>query len=247
MNQPIPSEESIEVPHSEDNPESETPESTPSENPEAGTPVEPEVPENPTPETPETPKAELYELPDGRKVDGATLVREWKENFLPDYTRKSQELAGYKGGNQPLPIEATPENPYANPDYVPQTYQEIIDAAKAAAIAEIKAEEKAIADAHKAAEDAVITQLDEVKKLDPNVDENKLFLHANKYGFRDLTHAYQNMKDMGQVVKTVQKQTAENIQKRKDPVSVSQGAPVGVTPDPSGFSSAVDFMRSLKS
>ena len=249
MTDPIPSEESMEIPHSE--PEEQAPEGTPStETPAEGTPVEPEEPETPEgeePETPENPEGELYELPDGRKVDGATLAKEWKENFLPDYTRKSQELAGFKGGNQSLPNETPPENPYSDPDYVPQTYQEIIDAAKAAAISEIKAEEEAKANAQKAIEDAVIAQLDEVKKLDPNIDENKLFLHANKYGFRDLTHAYQNMKDMGQVVKTVQKQTAENIQKRKDPVSVSQGAPVGTPPDPSTFSSATDYLRSLKS
>ena len=40
--------------------------------------------------TPETP---MYELPDGRKVTGEELSREWKDNFLPDYTKKSQELA----------------------------------------------------------------------------------------------------------------------------------------------------------
>jgi hypothetical protein len=231
MNEPIPSE-SIEVPHSE--PEAETPEVTPSAEPEV---VEAEV-------TPETPVAELYDLPDGRKVDGATLAKEWKENFLPDYTRKSQELS--RINQQNLPTETTPPNPYADPDYVPQTYQEIIDAAKAAAIAELKAEKDAEMNAHKALEDMVIAQLDEVKKLDPNVSEDKLFLHANKYGFRDLTHAYHNMKDMGQVVKTVQRQTVENINKRKDPVSVSQGAPVGGSPDPSAFSSATEFLRSLQ-
>jgi hypothetical protein len=240
MNEPIPSE-SIEVPHSE--PEGTPSEETPSENPV----VEPEVPEAPAVIEPETPSSDLYELPDGRKVDGATLAKEWKENFLPDYTRKSQELAGLKSSDRPLTTEDKPVNPYADPDYVPQTYQEIIDAAKAAAIAELKAEEKAVADAHKALEDMVISQLDAVKQIDPNVNEDKLFLHANKYGFRDLTHAYQNMKDMGQVVKTVQKQTVENMNKRKDPVSISQGASLGSAPDPSAFSSAVDYMRSLQS
>jgi hypothetical protein len=238
MNVPIPSE-SIEIPNSEANPTPQPvePEATPSEE-------APEVPEA-NPQTPEaTPEAELYELPDGRKVDGATLAKEWKDNFLPDYTRKSQELSRLSQEN--LPTETTPPNPYEDPDYVPQTYQEIIDAAKAAAIAELKAEKDAEVNAHKALEDMVIAQLDEVKKLDPNVSEDKLFLHANKYGFRDLTHAYHNMRDMGQVVKTVQRQTVENMNKRKDPVSVSQGAPVGGSPDPSAFSSATEFLRSLQ-
>ena len=230
----IPSE-SIEVLHSEDNLEIE---STPSpETPE----VEPEVI---APEAPAEPVVELYELPDGRKVDGVTLAKEWKENFLPDYTRKSQELAAKN--NQNLPSEVPP-NPYADPDYVPQTYAEIIEAAKTAALNEIAQKQEQETAAHKAVEDAVIQQLDAVKAIDPNVDENKLFLHANKYGFRDLSTAYQNMKDMGQITKTVQKQTAENIAKRKDPVSVIPGGNVGNASDPSAFSSAVDFMRSLKS
>lgn len=39
---------------------------------------------------------ELYDLPDGRKVDAKTLSREWKENFMPDYTKKSQRLSEYE-------------------------------------------------------------------------------------------------------------------------------------------------------
>lgn len=233
MTNPIPSE-SIEIPNSEETPEVET---TPSEE----TPEEPTEPEV-TPEP--TTEAELYELPDGRKVDGATLAKEWKDNFLPDYTRKSQELAAKS--NQNLPTETPKVDPYADPNYVPQTYAEIIQAAKEAALTELAQKEEQKIAQTKAVEDAVIAQLDEVKKIDPNVDENKLFLHANKYGFRDLKTTYRNMRDMGQITKTVQKQTVENIAKRNDPVSVSPGSAVGVTPDPSAFSSAVDYMRSLK-
>jgi hypothetical protein len=234
---PIPSE-SIEIPNSEeieDQPPVD-PETPPSEE----TPEEvPEVP----PETPA--EAELYELPDGRKVDGATLAREWKENFAPEFTRRSQELAELKKGN--LPADTPPKNPYEDPDYVPGSYQEIIEAAKQAALAELAQKEESIRAAQTAAENAVVEQLDAVKKLDPNVDENKLFLHANKYGFRDLSTAYMNMKDMNLLVKTTQKQTVENIAKRKDPVSVQPGGQVGNTPDPSAFGSAVEFMRSLSS
>jgi hypothetical protein len=234
MNDPIPSE-SIEIPNSE---AVETPESTPAA-PSEETPVveEPEV----TPAA--TPVEELFELPDGRKVDGQTLAKEWKENFLPDYTRKSQALAAK---DQPLPTETPAKNPYEDPDYVPQSYAEIIQAAKEAAIAELKAEEQSRIEMQTAAENAVVAQLEAVKALDPNVDENKLFHHANKYGFRDLSTAYQNMKDMGAIVKTVQKQTTENIQKRQDPVSVQPGGQVGTPPNPSAFGSAVEYMRSLK-
>jgi hypothetical protein len=36
---------------------------------------------------------ELFDLPDGRKVDAATLSKEWKENFMPEFTKRSQALA----------------------------------------------------------------------------------------------------------------------------------------------------------
>lgn len=236
MTDPIPSE-SIEIPNSE---VEETP-AAPSEETPAEQNVEKEAE---TPADTETPVVEeLFELPDGRKVDGQTLAKEWKENFLPDYTRKSQELAAK---NQPLPNETPKVNPYDDPDYVPTSYAEIIEAAKRAALDELAQNENDRIEAQTAAENAVVAQLEAVKAIDPNVDENKLFLHANKYGFRDLSTAYQNMKDMSGLVKTVQKQTTENIAKRQDPVSVQPGGNVGTTPNPSNFGSAVEYMRSLK-
>lgn len=48
----------------------------------------------------ETPEKELFELPDGRKVDSSTLSKEWKENFYPEFTRRSQQLADIKRTNQ---------------------------------------------------------------------------------------------------------------------------------------------------
>jgi len=212
-------------------------------------PVEPEAPTEPTePATPAEPsepsEPELYELPDGRKVDAATLATEFKDNFLPEFTRKSQELAQLKT-TTPQTDPQPPKSPYADPDYIPQSYEEIIQAAKEAALNELAQRETERIKQDQAIETAVATQLSEVKKIDPNVNENQLFLHANKYGFRDLTVAYQNMKDMSAIVKTVQKQTTENIQKRQDPVSISPGA-IGTTSDPSAFSTARDFLRSLK-
>ncbi|HBZ37384.1 MAG TPA: hypothetical protein DEO59_02530, partial [Balneola sp.] len=72
-----------------------TPEATPEAVPEA-TPSPEETPtpvegETPTEVTPEEPM--LYETPDGRQVTAEVLQKEWKENFLPEFTRKSQALA----------------------------------------------------------------------------------------------------------------------------------------------------------
>ncbi len=209
--------------------------------------VEPTTVETPAPvETvePTEPVAELFDLPDGRKVDAETLSREWKENFLPDYTRKSQELAKTK--TEPLQTKETPNNPYADPNYVPQSYEEILKVAEERALQAIEAKEQARIASQQAVENEVVNQLTEVKKLDPSLNENSLFLHATKYGFRDLKLAHQNMKDMSEMAKKVQTTTAANIAKRNDPVSVSHGA-TGARPDPSNFSTARDYLKSLKS
>lgn len=220
--------ESIEVVTSESTPE------TPSESTSTETPAEPVEPVKPT-------EPELYELPDGRKVDAETLSKEWKENFYPDYTRKSQALAAKE---QNLP-EAKPTNPLADPKYVPQTYGELAQIIRESTLQEIEAKEQARIDQSQAIENEVANQLTEVKKLEPNLNENALFLHANKYGFRDLRVAHQNMKDMSELAKNVQQTTAKNIAKRNDPVSISPGA-IGARPDPSQFANARDYLRSLK-
>lgn len=214
---------------------------------ETETPSEPIATETPAEKVettePVEPIAELFELPDGRKVDGVTLAKEWKENFLPDYTRKSQELA--KAKTDTLPNNEPKENPYEDPNYVPQSYEEILKVAEDRALAKLDAREQAKVEQQQAVENEVVKQLEELKSLDPNINENALFLHANKYSFRDLKLAYANMKDMSDVIKKTQDITAQNIAKRNDPVSVSPGAS-GQKLDPDNFGNAVEYLRALK-
>lgn len=237
----------IEVVPSEDN--GNVPAETPSEQPkeQAPTVVEPVA----TPETPKEP--ELFDLPDGRKVDSVTLAKEWKENFMPDYTKKSQELGRIKETINPTP--QTPEKPYQKSDWQPQSWAEAIQIAEQSALEKIDAREKAKVEQQQAVENAVVTQLSELKtgftdaqgnKIpgDPTLNENALFLHATKYGFRDLKSAHLNMKDFAEQAKKVQTTTAQNIAKRNDPVSVTPGAN-GAKPNPSQFGSAIDYLRSL--
>lgn len=214
--------------------ETETPEPTEPTEPE--TPAATEEPVTPT----EEPKEELYELPDGRKVDAETLTKEWKENFLPDYTRKSQALATKEQN-----LNNQPTNPLDDPNYTPQTYAELAAQIEAQTLAKIEARETAKVEQQKALEIAIETQLAEIKKVDPNLNENALFLHANKYGFRDLKQAHQNLKDMSDVMKKVQTTTAANIAKRADPVSASPGA-LGSRPEPSQFATAVEYLNAVK-
>jgi len=194
------------------------------------TPTEPQEPVQPT-------EPELYELPDGRKVDAETLSKEWKENFYPEYTRKSQELAQVKQTPQTAPSELKEE-------WVPQTYEEIVEKAKQEVFRTIEQTEQQRVEAQQKIETEVSTQLESLKKVDPNLNENALFQHAMKYKFTDLQLAHQNMKDMNMLVKNVQETTAKNIAKRQDPVSITPGAGVG-RPDPRTFGSATDFLRSI--
>ncbi len=218
-------------------------------------PVETPAPSEPTPAPEATPatepvaptvptEPELFDLPDGRKVDAATLANEFKTNFLPEFTRKSQELAALKTGTPPTAPQPA-VNPYADPEYVPQNYAEIIQAAKEAALSELAQKETDRIANEQAVETAVATQLAEVKVIDPTVNENQLFLHATKYGFNNLKVAHANMKDMAELAKNVKQQTAADIHKRNDPVSITPGA-IGNVPDPSGFENARDYLRSLK-
>lgn len=217
----VPSEEAVET--------VETP-SEPTE--EAVAPAETEEAVDPAP------APELYELPDGRKVSGVEVAQEYK-NLLSDYTRKSQELAATKTP----PSESSPANPLQ--DYVPQTYEELILKARDETLREIEQRQQKEAEGRKALEDSVVAQVAELKTAEPTLNENALFLHATKYGFRDLKMAHQNMKDMSETMKKVQKTTADNIAKRSDPVSASPGA-TGAKLDPGSFGSAVDYLRALK-
>ena len=198
------------------------------EEPEVVAEVTPSVEETPnveptaTPETPvvETPPAEetLYELPDGRKVDAESLQREWKENFYPEYTRKSQRLAEYENINKPR--EEVPA--WKQPDYVPKSYAEVIEIAEQQALARIKAEAEAESARVQEVSALVDSQIAELKKADPKLDENSLFLHANKYGFRDLKAAHENLRAMKQAELAAEERTVKNLKARGiDPVSIS--------------------------
>jgi len=49
---------------------------------------------------------ELFNLPDGRKVPAEELSKEWKENFYPEFTRRSQQLADFKRAEEGRKAEA---------------------------------------------------------------------------------------------------------------------------------------------
>lgn len=236
-----------------------TPDPAPSPDPKPEETPAREAPKvDPEPPAPDATKIEpdTYDLPDGRKVDGKTLMKEWKENFLPDYTKKAQELAALKRGEKPEINKPSDDDipDWKKPDYVPETYaelaekieQEILDKAK-------KAQEKQEAE-QKALTDAIESDIAEIKKIDPSIDENLIFAHANKFGFRDLKQAHTNYKAMKEVELATEQRVLKNIQTRKETnvsdgktVKVSPPATDGITYDPYNVNqSASEYLQSLK-
>lgn len=213
-------------------------------------PKEPVVPAEEPKEPVQPTEPQLYQLPDGKMVDGNTLAKEWKDNFLPEFTRRSQELADIKKANT-QPNEKI-EDPYLRQDYVPQNYAEVIEEAKKRALQEIRAEKQAEIAQQSAVESEINSQLSELKKIDPSLNENSLFLHANEYrqkygvSFPDLKSAYVHMKDMAELAKNVQQVTVKNIAKRSDPVSANQGRASGTMPNPNHYASAQDYLQAIK-
>ena len=236
--------------------EAETPVETPAveEAPNPETPVkEEETPADPTPETPAETKTEpiLYETPDGRKVDAETLQREWSENFLPEFTRKSQALAAIERERE-LNNTKDETPAWKKPDYVPQSYAEVIELAKREALQEIQNSHKAEQERIAAVQTEVDTQLSQIKSIDPKLDENALFVHANKYGFRDLKAAHTNMSDMKKALLDVEQRTVKNLKTREsDPISTGPGGELPSTDgyDPkemSGFEGAAEYLAYIK-
>lgn len=237
-------------------PTPETPTPSPEPKPEE-TPT-PEVPKvDPEPPAPDASKIEpdTYDLPDGRKVDGKTLMKEWKENFLPDYTRKSQELASLKRGEKTeinKPSDDVPD--WKKPDFVPETYGDLVEIAKREIIKDMKDGAEKQAAEQKALADAIDADIAEIKKIDPTIDENLVFAHANKYGFKDLKQAHANYRAMKDVEINTEKRVLQNIQSRKEtPVAdgkttkVTPPSTEGITYDPVNVNqSASEFLQSLK-
>lgn len=201
---------------------------------------------------------QLYELPDGRKVDAETLATEWKEKFMPDYTRKSQIAAQVAKQASPATTDnstnnASQDTPYwRNPDWQPQTYAEVIEAAKA----EIKyeqAREQSEKEAYRQTINTVVeSQLAEIRKIEPNLSEDLLFAHATKYGFSDLGTAYKNMKDFNLAVKRTEQQVRQNIASRaEDPIAVATQQPnasdgIDYNSISNDYRSPIEMLRSLK-
>lgn len=218
------------------------PELTPSV-PKVETPSEePKIPAE-EPKTPVVEAPKLYKLPDGREVDAEALKQEY-EKLLPEFTRKSQALAALTGGKEDPNINNLPE--WKREGYVPKSYAEIIEIAEKQALEKITA----AAEAETAERAKISAQVDGVvaslKSKDPKLDENALFAHANKYGFRDLAMAYENMQEIKRAVITTEERVLQGAKKKVDPIATGGGAGGGSVPRYPNATSATEFLARLK-
>ncbi len=175
---------------------------------------------------------ELYDLPDGRKVTAKALSDEYHK-LLPEFTRRSQELAKFKEiKREPEPAAKTEPEPWEQPDWQPKTWQEVFEAGKRATLKEVspmlsefeqaKQQRELTAQATQATE----AEMARIKEKDPRVNEDAVFQYANKYG-TSLTAAYQVMQDIKNLEKTVEQRVLKNLKTRDaDGIGVSSATSV---------------------
>lgn len=193
----------------------------------------------------------MYETPDGRKVNAEQLQTEWKDNFLPEFTRKSQALADLERNTH---INNRPDNEpeWKNPEFVPNSYAEVIELAKAEAVAAIKLDATVEEERVASIQADVEKELQTLKTANPSMDENDLFQHANKYGFSSLTTAFQNMNDMRSTAETIEQQTLKNVNSRNaENISTGSGGKQTVDKgyDPnemSQYDGALSYLEHIK-
>jgi hypothetical protein len=193
----------------------------------------------------EVAQAAQYALPDGKMVDAETLSREWKENFLPEYTRKSQELAAQKAKLQPVEEPQPPaQAPWANPEWQPGNYQELAEGVQQQVWKQIlnaaNAEEQ-----QKQERDAYVQrEIEEIKSLDPKADVHRVMSHAAKYAFQSLLPAFQNMKAMEESERRVEERVMNNMKARaQEPVGIPGGSLGGTPTFPPGVRTPMEKAR----
>lgn len=209
--------------------------------------VETTEPTKPEEIAPKATDDNLVELPDGRKLPPKEAEVEYR-NLYSEFTRKSQKLATYE--KDPSKINNNEPTKDNKDEWIPQTWEEVLEKSKQALREDLEREKQAEATQRTQIENKVVSELAELKKDNPTLNETQLFNHALKYGFQDLKVAYSNMKDMQESIKKATETTVQNIQKRNaEPISGGgQGGTIldGDVYDPSVRNmSLTDYLRSL--
>lgn len=195
-------------------------------------PVAPQAAPTEAPKSAETPAAELYELPDGTKVDAKGLSEAWRDNFMPEFTRRSQELSVLKAKSTPPAAkeEQPSATPWSDPAWEPKTYQELIEAASTKAKEETwqkVLEESTRGEREQAERDAYISsEIEHLKVLDPKVNVSAVMAHASKFAFPSLIPAFQNMKTIEEAERRAEERVLKNMKQRAgEPVGTGSADP----------------------
>ena len=121
-----------------------------------------------------TSEQELYELPDGRKVEASELSKEWKENFYPEFTRRSQELKvlqeeakKWEESAQKEAVQAVSENEYLK-DVDPNVREAIVQIVTP--VIENRLQQKDAEEQRRAQDEAFAARLEELKTKYPGGD-----------------------------------------------------------------------------
>ena len=153
------------------------------------------------------------------------------KNLLPDYTRKSQELADLKkGDNKQKEADDTPA--FMKPDWKPNSYQDLAQAIKTAAE---MGEKNALAklEAQREAQEKAKGELDgfigEIKKSDKEFSEDDFYKYAKKHNFpinnvSDLKSIYSSYKEVAAARLKGETDANKNKDKR---FNTGTGAPKG--------------------
>lgn len=174
----------------------------------------------------QAPVSEQYELPDGSKVDAEGLSKAWRDNFMPEYTRKSQELAALKAKSSPAKEEVpAAELPWKKDQaWEATTYDALAEPLLAEA--EKRVWEKIVAESgreereRQEREAYVAQEVEQLKGIDPKANVQAVMAHASKYQFPSLIPAYQNMRAIEDAARLAEERVLKNMKQRA-------GEPVG--------------------
>jgi len=190
------------------------------------------------PEAAPSEEPNLFELPDGRKVDAETLSKEWRDNFMPEFTRRSQALAEARKQPEPAKTEAPP---WEDPEWVPTSWKEGMEIAEMKVWQKIQEEATREEREAKAREEYVAKEVEYIKGLDPNADINQVMSYAAKRSHTSLVTAYQALQDIEEAARRAEDRVQRNLKTRLgEPVGTSTQAVPQVTEFPPDVKSGLE-------
>lgn len=112
-------------------------------------------------------------------------------------------------------LEIPRDKRFKDPDYRPESYDEVVEEATRRAEAKAEMKQQIQADVKRAAEALVNAQFAEIKAKDKSVTLDGLLGLANEYGFKDLYQAHKLHTKLAGVKVQTEKRVVGNVAKRK--------------------------------